>query len=223
MGIAAHSDETTPSGATSPAWRVVAGRECGTCTLCCKVAGVEELSKPIGVWCPHCVKGKRCTIYDRRPPSCRVFHCQWLVEPGLGPEWKPERAKFALVKSDGGRRITALVDPGFPTAWRGASYYPHFKRWATLAAAQWPEVYLVDVLIGVRSIVILPDREVELGALGPDERIHVECRDTAGGRVIEVCKTAQRRSSPTGISAPAVPRPPPACNMARLPSMREQL
>ena len=135
MGIAAHSDETSPSGATSPAWRVVAGRECGTCTLCCKVAGVEELSKPIGVWCPHCVKGKRCTIYDQRPPSCRLFHCQWLVEHGLGPEWKPERAKFALVKSDGGRRITALVDPGFPSAWRGASYYPHFKRWATLAAA----------------------------------------------------------------------------------------
>ena len=68
----------------------------------------------------------------------------------------------------------------------GRVLYPHFKRWATLAAGQWPEVYLVDVLIGVRSIVILPDREVELGALGPDEGIQSECRDTAGGRVIEV-------------------------------------
>jgi len=49
-------------------------------------------------------------------------------------------------------------------------------------------VYLVDVLIGTRSIVILPDRDIDLGTLGPDESIHLEVTHTAAGRVIEACK-----------------------------------
>ena len=167
-------------GPAGPASRTtVPGRECGTCTLCCKVAAVEEFSKPNGIWCRHCVKGRRCTIYDQRPPSCRNFYCQWMLEARVGPEWRPERAKFALVKTEQGRRLTALVDPGFPSAWRRPPYYENLKRWAALAAAQWPEIYLVDVLIGARSIVILPDRDVELGTLGPDEAIHLECRHGA--------------------------------------------
>jgi hypothetical protein len=52
--------------------RTLAGRECGT-SLCCKVAAVEEVAKPNGVWCPHCVKSKKCMIYTSRPQSCRDF------------------------------------------------------------------------------------------------------------------------------------------------------
>src|SRR5262245_55422492 len=78
------------------------GRACGTCTLCCKVAEVLEMSKPMGVWCPHCLRNKGCSIYETRPASCRIFQCEWLVEKSLGPEWKPERAKFALARSEGG-------------------------------------------------------------------------------------------------------------------------
>src|SRR4051794_24207443 len=44
--------------------RVLPGRSCGTCTLCCKVVGVLEIDKPGGVWCRHCVSGKHCAIYD---------------------------------------------------------------------------------------------------------------------------------------------------------------
>jgi hypothetical protein len=174
---------------------VVAGRECGTCTLCCKVAAVEELSKRNGVWCHHCQKGQRCTVYDKRPPSCRSFYCQWMLQPRLGSEWKPERAKFALVRTESGRRLTALVDPGFPSAWRRSPYYEALKRWAAEAAARFPEVYLVDVLIGLRSIVILPDREIELGVLGSDDRIHLEYKNTAAGRVIEVFKVKHMSSA----------------------------
>ena len=180
-----------PAGLPGSASRVVPGRECGTCTLCCKVAAVEELSKPNGAWCHHCVKGQRCAIYDARPPSCRSFYCQWMIETGLGPEWKPERAKFALVKTEAGRRLTALVDPGFPSAWRRSPYYENLKQWATLGAARLPQLYLVDVLIGIRSIVILPDRDIDLGTLGPDESIHLELTNTAAGRVIAASKIKQ--------------------------------
>lgn len=166
---------------------VVVGRQCGSCTLCCKVAAVEEVKKPNGVWCPHCARG-RCTIYEQRPTSCRRFYCQWMVEKGLGPEWKPERAKFALVKTEAGRRLTALVDPGFPSAWRRSPYYENLKQWSAETVRRLPEVYLVDVLIGSRSIVVLPDRDVEVGILQHDEAIRVAHSNTPTGQVIEVTK-----------------------------------
>ena len=166
--------------------RVVPGRACGTCSLCCKVVGVEELKKPIGAWCPHCVRGNGCAIYDARPPSCRKFHCQWLLAEGLGPEWKPERAKFALLKSDGGHHLTAFVDPGFPSAWRRSPYYENLKQWATDGVRNLADLHLVDVMIGRRCIVILPDRDVDLGILGADEMIRLE--PSATGEVIEVRK-----------------------------------
>jgi len=191
MSIAIRPAQSTSIGDVGVAHfdaRVVAGRECGTCTLCCKVAAVEELEKPNGVWCSHCKSGKRCTIYERRPSSCRSFYCQWMLEKGLGPEWKPERAKFAMVKTEGGRRLTALVDPGFPSAWRRSPYYENLKAWAADANRRLPELYLVDVLIGQRSIVILPDRDVELGVLAHDEVLQLACKTVATGQVIEVSK-----------------------------------
>jgi hypothetical protein len=191
MSTAMRPTEIAPDGTTGalqPGSRVVAGRECGTCTLCCKVAAVEEVDKPNGVWCAHCVPGKRCTVYDRRPPSCRSFYCQWMLEKGLGPEWKPERGKFALVRTEGGRRLTALVDPGFPSAWRRAPYYENLKQWAVEAARRAPEVYLVDVLNGRRSTVILPDRDVEVGIVAHDEVLQLAYRTTAMGQLIDVSR-----------------------------------
>jgi Fe-S-cluster containining protein len=150
---------------------LVAGRACGDCTLCCKVAAVEDFGKPNGAWCPHCAKGKRCTIYEARPQSCRDFYCQWMLEKSLGPEWKPDTAKFAMVRARG--RLTALVDPGFPSAWRRSPYYENLQRWSEETRRRLPAIYIVDVLIGARSIVILPDREVDLGIIGADEMIMV--------------------------------------------------
>ncbi|MEA2876313.1 MAG: hypothetical protein QOF14_1509 [Hyphomicrobiales bacterium] len=202
MTTALRSVETALAVPTDHNARVVPGRECGTCTLCCKVAAVEEVDKPNGVWCTHCLSGRRCTIYDQRPPSCRTFYCQWMVEKSLGPEWKPERAKFALVKTEGGRRLTALVDPGFASAWRRSPYYENLKRWAVDASRRLPDVYLVDVLLGQRSIVILPDRDVDVGVLAHDEGLHLAYRSTAMGRVIEVSKINVAQQPLVGISPP---------------------
>ena len=84
-----------PDAAALALSRVVPGRACDTCTLCCKVIAVEDFAKPPGVWCRHCVRGKGCGIYETRPTDCRTFFCEWMLTPSLGPEWKPERAKFA--------------------------------------------------------------------------------------------------------------------------------
>lgn len=151
--------------------RVVAGRACGSCTLCCKVIAVADFNKPPGVWCTHCVRGKGCGIYETRPTDCRTFFCEWMLEPGLGAEWRPERAKFALVTGEGGH-LTAFVDPGFPSAWRSAPYYDAFKRIATEGARAAPP-RLITIRIGMRVIVVLPDREIDVGHVGPDESVQL--------------------------------------------------
>src|SRR5690242_3658954 len=81
-----------PSASAQPA----PGRACGTCTMCCKLVGIDELSKPMDTWCSHCIPGKGCKIYDTRPGVCRTFYCGWMTDGGFGPEWRPDRAKFLL-------------------------------------------------------------------------------------------------------------------------------
>ena len=194
------SNSSVVKAATAhPVTRLVPDRECGTCTLCCKVVGVLEIAKPAGVWCPHCKGGgKRCTIYDTRFASCRAFYCQWMIEKSLGPEWKPEHAKFVLVKSDDGHRLSACVDPGYPSAWRRSPYYENLKLWAAEGIRRSPDIHLVDVMIGSRCIVILPGRDVDLGILAPDEGISLESKMNG---VVEACKV-KHQLSPVPPAAP---------------------
>jgi hypothetical protein len=157
----------------------VAGRDCGSCTLCCKLIAIAELEKPPGAWCPHVERGKGCCIYDRRPTECRRFFCHWMLEKGLTAEWKPERAKFVLVTSEGGH-LTAFVDPGFPGAWRSAPYFETLKRWALEGVRAQP-ARMISVRVGTRGIVVLPDREVDIGTVGPRDQIRLE--PGPGGRI----------------------------------------
>jgi hypothetical protein len=168
--------------------KIVPGRSCGSCTLCCKVMAIAALAKPPGRWCPSCKAGRGCAIYESRPFSCRVFYCEWIIAKGLGPEWKPDHAKFVLFKTEGGRRLTAHVDPGNPQAWRRSPYYENIKQWAKEAAQKAPDMHLVDIMIGERSIAVLPDRDVDLGVVGADEMITLERRVTPQGPVIDVRK-----------------------------------
>ena len=108
-----------------------------------------------------------------------------MISKGLGPEWKPETTKFVLFKTAGGRRLTAHVDPGNPNAWRRSPFYENLKAWAKEAAQKSP-MHLVDVMIGEHVIVILPDRDVEIGVIPADEMITLEPTMTALGMRIEV-------------------------------------
>jgi hypothetical protein len=168
---------------------VVPGRACGTCTLCCKVLSVPGWEHPPGEWCTFCIPGKGCGIHATRPYTCRGHYCEWMISKGLGPEWKPEKSKFVLFKSNNGRRLTAHVDPGYPSAWRRSPFYENFKTWAAEGIRKTPEMNLVDVMIRDHTIVILPDRDVEVGVLAKDEMVTLRKTMTAAGEVIEVHKT----------------------------------
>ncbi len=145
------------------------GRRCGTCTLCCKVMTVEELSKPNGQWCPHCVKGRGCAIYSDRPNECRRFQCGYLLWPALGEHWLPARSKLVVAFKPDGREIVVHVDPGVPNAWRAEPYHSEIRNMAGHAA----EAYTIFVQIGRRMIAIFPDREVDLGVVASDEMIAI--------------------------------------------------
>src|SRR5262245_34979797 len=70
--------------------RAKTGRQCGDCSLCCKLLNIDELNKPANTWCQHCRPGKGgCSIYADRPPDCRTFACGWLTHPEFGDIWKP--------------------------------------------------------------------------------------------------------------------------------------
>jgi len=171
----------TPDEATAIALisgKVVPGRTCGTCSLCCKVLDIPALEKPAGKWCSHCKPRNGCGIHAMRPVACRGFYCEWTTSKGLGPEWKPERAKFLLSKTDEGRRMTAHVDPGFPGAWRASPYYENFKIWAAEGGKRDP-MMMMAVMVGERVTVVLPDRDVEFGILAPGDRLQLN-RDGQG-------------------------------------------
>ena len=76
--------------------------------------------------------------------------------------------------------MTAFVDPGFPGAWRASPYFETLKRWS-LEGARANPARIVTVRIGTRGIVILPDREIDIGVIGPNDAIRLE--PGPGGRI----------------------------------------
>jgi hypothetical protein len=151
-------------------------RECGDCTLCCKVMAIEELAKPAGAWCRHCKPGRGCLIYADRPPECRSFSCLWLVDDRLDQHWKPSKSKLVLTTSDDG--IEVRCDPGFPDAWRKQPFRSEIREWAI--SGETLDMTVV-VVIGRKVVLVAPDREFDLGIVQQDERI---VREFEGTRVV---------------------------------------
>lgn len=154
------------------------GRSCGTCTLCCKVYDVPSLEKPMGQWCRHCQPGRGCGIHETRPTHCRSFHCLWMTETWLGPEWKPERSKIVLTLDPATRFLLAQVDPGTPGAWKRDPYHGQLRRWAAGALRERRHVV---VFVNKLATVILPDRDVQVGIIEPGDRIVPRQRMTPSG------------------------------------------
>ena len=161
----------------------IQGRQCGTCTLCCKLMKVDELEKPMGTWCRHCRPGVGCGIYETRPNVCRAYHCGYLQSAEVSDAWYPARSWIILNPEEIG--IVAYVDPGRPTAWMAEPYYSDLKSWARGQLANQRQVI---VRVGRRQIAILPDRDVDLGIVGDDEEIVVERTNSAAGARYDVHK-----------------------------------
>jgi hypothetical protein len=166
------------------------GRSCGTCALCCKLVGIAELNKPMGQWCPHCLKRGGCGIYPSRPEECRTFNCGWLTNAEIGEEWLPTRSKMVLhhVTDAGVNKLVVHVDPGSPLAWKNEPYYSQLKRWARNFEAQ---NGLVNLYIGKRVIVLLPQKEVDLGTFNIGDTFRYEKWRVGSGWEYDFNKVSQ--------------------------------
>jgi hypothetical protein len=168
----------------------VSGRTCGPCSLCCKLLRIEELDKPAGRWCPHCTAGRDgCKIYFTRPGSCRSFHCTWLINAELGAEWRPTTSKMVLYYNHAERRLAVHVDPEFPSVWRSEPYFRQLKAWTRAAIdsarAPTPDAWLMApilVYVDDRAIVMLPNRDIEVGTFTPGSQLVITETATPSGR-----------------------------------------
>jgi len=164
------------------------GRACGSCTLCCKVYHVPAVESPAGRWCRHVRSGGGCGIHAERPDHCRAFHCLWMTEAWIGPEWRPDRAKMVLSLDPVTRFLNVQVDPGQAGAWKRAPYHDQLRRWA---AASLPLQRYVLVHVNTLTTVILPDRDVPLGAFAPGDRLVARERMGSAGITADVEKVSQ--------------------------------
>jgi hypothetical protein len=81
--------------------KLVPGRECGACTLCCIVPGIDkpDLQKLPASVCRFCDKG--CAIYETRPEVCREYYCGWRKLSMIPEHWRPDiSGVFAEVMPD---------------------------------------------------------------------------------------------------------------------------
>ena len=114
--------------------KVVEGRSCKGCTLCCKLLGIAELEKPRATWCRHCDVKAGCRIHGAHPAECKEFYCGYLTNPALDEHWAPIKSKIVLAYDEQhAPRLSVHVDPARPNAWREEPYYSQIKRWAVAA------------------------------------------------------------------------------------------
>lgn len=181
----------------TPAPAIVPGRSCEGCAMCCYLAKVDSLDKPAGVWCTHCPTKRSCEIHGDHPDECRSFNCGWLTVESLGDAWRPSKSRIIMTAELDGARITALVDPLRPDAWRKAPFYDQFKAWAQAALVHDGQVV---IRIGRRAIVVLTDEDVDLGEVADDEAIVTEITMGPTGKKHRALKL--HRSDPRAANLP---------------------
>jgi len=110
-------------------------RQCGTCTLCCRLLPVQTIGKPAGVKCVHARYGKGCLVYHKPsegfPNECGVWSCRWLVDPYGQDLRRPDHAHYVVDimpdligarQPDGSNAevpvVQVWVDKAHPEAWR---------------------------------------------------------------------------------------------------------
>ena len=160
-------------------------RECGTCTLCCKLFLIPEIAKPAGQWCAHCAPGRGCGIYVDRPRQCRDFSCLWMNDANLSAEWKPERSKIVLSLFPSNGFLYAQVDPGAPGAWRKAPYHANLRAWAKSLLTERRHVI---VFVNDMATLIMPDDDIPLGPMKASDQFRIEPTFGPNGQTYRVAR-----------------------------------
>ena len=147
--------------------KAVTGRECGACSLCCKLAAIPELNKPANTWCQNCNPGRGCSIYLDRPTTCADFACDWLTDPYVPEYWRPTTSHMILTRVALGDQIVlrVMVDANYADLWKREPYYSHLIKLARKGLEE--RRFIVHVLVGKRTWLLRPDGARELAPEHP--------------------------------------------------------
>jgi hypothetical protein len=146
-------------------------RQCGGCTLCCKLLGVAELSKPPGKWCKHCEVGKGCRIYGDpdRPEVCRGWYCGWRLLPFLGDDWYPAKSKIVVDVVEMENHFVLVFYP--ERTWR--EWHDRLHHLARIGEESFP-IFVVLISDGGEWWIVLPNGQVKYRGKGePDNEIEM--------------------------------------------------
>jgi Fe-S-cluster containining protein len=138
---------------------------------------IDVLRKPAAVWCKHCDLGKGCSIYDDRPQVCRDFYCAYRHFADLGEEWRPSNCRMVVTFEKASNRINVAVDASRAGSWGQPPFFWQIMFWALCALRRRGHLIVWE---GLEAIVVLPDREVNLGLLG-NRRVVIMGRTTPLG------------------------------------------
>ena len=141
-------------------------RQCGGCTLCCKLLPVRELDKASGQRCRHQRTGKGCAVYatGRMPFSCHFWNCRWLVNDDTADLARPDRAHYVIdllpdyvtvIDNDSGEKTNVEViqiwcDPKYPNAHRDPALRRYLERRANegkIALVRYNESEAISLLL----------------------------------------------------------------------------
>lgn len=117
-------------------------RQCGTCTLCCKLMPVEEIDKKANTRCKHQTFAKGCKVYSTpsMPSSCKMWNCRWIVSDDTADLPRPDRAHYVIDmvpdfitvgQHDANTRVDVVVvwvDRAFPDAHRDPNLRAYLAR-----------------------------------------------------------------------------------------------
>ena len=148
-------------------------RECGGCTLCCKLLPIKAFAKPAGHRCQHQRWGKGCAIYRQEGfpfAECGLWHCKWLINDDADDLPRPDRAHYVLdmipdyvtVNAPGRQPTTVPVvqiwlDPHYPEAHRS----PELRQWLYRRGAQgWAALIRFDAY---EAMILLPPQMTDSG------------------------------------------------------------
>jgi uncharacterized protein len=128
---------------------------CGDCTLCCTLLHVKELEKPSHTKCVHLIQGiatrPGCSVYHKRPQSCKDFECLWLQEDDMPPELRPDRSHVVLWVTSNSEIIIASVDPQYPLAYKQGEMGRLLQRMLAVPDSK------VGIIVGEDRFPLEPD------------------------------------------------------------------
>jgi hypothetical protein len=119
-------------------------RQCGNCTLCCKLLPVPPLAKKAGERCRH-QNFKGCRVYRKpglMPLECALWSCRWVVNDDTAELSRPDRSHYVIdimpdfitLQDNATEATTSIqvvqiwIDPAHPLAHRDPALQAYLLR-----------------------------------------------------------------------------------------------